>query len=72
MSWLPDPPAVSPRPALDTQPMVALPSFPVRLRFENVGVDFPTPDGPMIETNSPWRTSRSMPSTTRIGPAAVG
>ena len=26
----------------------------------------------MIETNSPWRTSRLTPSTTRIAPAAVG
>ncbi|MEO5881487.1 MAG: ABC transporter ATP-binding protein, partial [Caldimonas sp.] len=38
---------MSPLPPLDTEPMVALPSFPVRLRFEDVSVDFPTASGPM-------------------------
>ena len=37
-----------------------------------ISVVLPQPDGPMIETNSPWRMSRSTPSTTRIGPLAVG
>ena len=63
---------MTPVPALDTQPMVALPSFPVRLRFENVHVDFPTANGPMIETNSPFWISKLTSSITFIGPAAVG
>ena len=51
-----------------TWPRVGLTKPPTMLS----SVVLPQPDGPMIETNSPWRTSRSTPSTTRIGPAAVG
>jgi NitT/TauT family transport system ATP-binding protein len=72
MSWLPDPPAMSPGPALDTQPMVALPSFPVRLRFENVHVDFPTASGPMRVVDGVDLDIRQGEFVSIIGPSGCG
>src|SRR6266567_2612192 len=34
-------------------------------------VDLPQPDGPMIETNSPWATENETSSTAVIGPSRV-
>jgi NitT/TauT family transport system ATP-binding protein len=59
-------------PALDTQPMVALPSFPVRLRFENVGVDFPTPGGPMCAVDRVDLDIRQGEFVSIIGPSGCG
>jgi hypothetical protein len=35
-----------------------------------MSVDLPDPDGPMIVTNSPARTTRLMPFSTRVLPAS--
>jgi NitT/TauT family transport system ATP-binding protein len=58
--------------ALDTQPMVALPSFPVRLRFENVQVDFPTANGPMRVVDGIDLEIRQGEFVSIIGPSGCG
>jgi NitT/TauT family transport system ATP-binding protein len=63
---------MTPAPALDTQPMVALPSFPVRLRFENVHVDFPTADGPMRVVDGVDLDIRQGEFVSIIGPSGCG
>jgi NitT/TauT family transport system ATP-binding protein len=63
---------MTPVPALDTQPMVALPSFPVRLRFENVHVDFPTADGPMRVVDGVDLDIRQGEFVSIIGPSGCG
>ena len=63
---------ITPAPALDTQPMVALPSFPVRLRFENVHVDFPTADGPMRVVDGVDLDIRQGEFVSIIGPSGCG
>ena len=63
---------MKPIPALDTQPMVALPSFPVRLRFENVHVDFPTADGPMRVVDGVDLDIRQGEFVSIIGPSGCG
>ena len=59
-------------PALDTQPMVALPSFPVRLRFEDVVVDFPTANGPMRAVDGIDLEIRQGEFVSIIGPSGCG
>ena len=61
-----------PVPALDTQPMVALPSFPVRLRFEDVAVDFPTANGPMRAVDGIDLEIRQGEFVSIIGPSGCG
>jgi NitT/TauT family transport system ATP-binding protein len=63
---------MTPVPALDTQPMVALPSFPVRLRFENVHVDFPTASGPMRVVDGVDLDIRQGEFVSIIGPSGCG
>ena len=63
---------MTPVPALDTQPMVALPSFPVRLRFENVHVDFPTANGPMRVVDGIDLDLRQGEFVSIIGPSGCG
>jgi NitT/TauT family transport system ATP-binding protein len=63
---------MTPVPALDTQPMVALPSFPVRLRFENVYVDFPTANGPMRVVDGIDLDIRQGEFVSIIGPSGCG
>ncbi len=63
---------MTPVPALDTQPMVALPSFPVRLRFENVHVDFPTANGPMRVVDGVDLDIRQGEFVSIIGPSGCG
>jgi NitT/TauT family transport system ATP-binding protein len=63
---------MNPIPALDTQPMVALPSFPVRLRFENVHVDFPTANGPMNVVDGVDLDIRQGEFVSIIGPSGCG
>ena len=63
---------MTPVPALDTQPMVALPSFPVRLRFENVHVDFPTANGPMRVVDGIDLDIRQGEFVSIIGPSGCG
>jgi NitT/TauT family transport system ATP-binding protein len=63
---------MTPAPALDTQPMVALPSFPVRLRFENVHVDFPTANGPMRVVDGVDLDVRQGEFVSIIGPSGCG
>ena len=58
--------------ALDTQPMVALPSFPVRLRFEDVAVDFPTANGPMRAVDGIDLEIRQGEFVSIIGPSGCG
>jgi NitT/TauT family transport system ATP-binding protein len=61
-----------PVPALDTQPMVALPSFPVRLRFEDVAVDYPTASGPMRVVDGIDLEVRQGEFVSIIGPSGCG
>ena len=61
-----------PVPALDTQPMVALPSFPVRLRFEGVAVDYPTATGPMRVVDGIDLDVRQGEFVSIIGPSGCG
>ena len=63
---------MTPVPALDTQPMVALPSFPVRLRFENVHVDFATANGPMRVVDGIDLDIRQGEFVSIIGPSGCG
>src|SRR5687768_12356568 len=55
------------RPSSSTRPFVGLTKPPTMF----IKVVLPQPDGPMIETNSPFETSNETSSITRIGPAAV-
>ena len=59
-------------PTLDTEPMVALPSFPVRLRFEDVHVDFPTASGPMRVVDGIDLEVRQGEFVSIIGPSGCG
>ena len=59
-------------PALDTQPMVALPSFPVRLRFDDVAVDYPTAAGPMRVVDGIDLEVRQGEFVSIIGPSGCG
>src|SRR4051812_13278558 len=63
---------MTPVPALDTQPMVALPSFPVRLRFEDVQVDFPTASGSMRVVDGIDLDIRQGEFVSIIGPSGCG
>jgi len=63
---------VSPVPPPDTQPMVALPSFPVRLRFEGVAVDYPTATGPMRVVDGIDLDVRQGEFVSIIGPSGCG
>ena len=62
----------NPVPALYTQPMVALPSFPVRLRFEDVAVDFPAANGPMRAVDGIDLEIRQGEFVSIIGPSGCG
>ena len=59
-------------PSPDTQPMVALPSFPVRLRFEDVAVDYPTASGPMRVVDGVDLEVRQGEFVSIIGPSGCG
>ena len=63
---------MSPALPLDTLPMVMLPSFPVRLRFEDVGVDFPTAAGPMRVVEGVNLEIRQGEFVSIIGPSGCG
>jgi len=63
---------MTPVPALDTQPMVALPSFPVRLRLESVHVDFPAANGPMRVVDGIDLDIRQGEFVSIIGPSGCG
>jgi NitT/TauT family transport system ATP-binding protein len=56
----------------DTLPMVVMPSFPVRLRFEDVGVDFPSAAGPMRVVDGISLDIRQGEFVSIIGPSGCG
>ncbi len=56
----------------DTLPMVVIPSFPVRLKFEDVGVDFPTAAGPMCVVDGISLDIRQGEFVSIIGPSGCG
>jgi NitT/TauT family transport system ATP-binding protein len=56
----------------DTMPMVVTPSFPVRLHFDDVGVDFPTAAGPMTVLDGFDLDIRQGEFVSIIGPSGCG
>ena len=63
---------MSPVPPADTLPMVVTPSFPVRLRFDDIGVDFPTAAGPMTVVEGIDLEIRQGEFVSIIGPSGCG
>jgi len=57
---------------LDTLPMISLMSDVVRLRFEDVGVDFPTAAGPMRVVDGVDLEVRQGEFVSIIGPSGCG
>src|SRR5215207_8802208 len=56
----------------DTLPMISVMSAAVRLRFDDVGVDFPTPAGPMRAVDGVSLDIRQGEFVSIIGPSGCG